>query len=210
MSEDGKLRLLDAKRTGNIVAGRGGTAKSLAYAPSSRTIYVLHSFGPDHIRLMSVDREGSLTARRERYTAAPPDKPDRLLTMVVVSPDEKFLLVGSALDELPATNPDGSAIAWVQRNGRPHSIAANAPDPDGLAVFPLGELGTLGDPVFLDAGAASPSCPLFLNHRPRQFVLGFANANGLSLATLDSDGRVSTGPSCRPTPASASRPSCAG
>ena len=142
----------------------------------------------------TVDREGSLTARRERYTAAPPDKPDRLLTMVVVSPDEKFLLVGSALDELPSGFVAGSAIAWVQRNGRPHSIAANAPDPDGLAVFPLGELGTLGDPVFLDAGAASPWCPLFLNHRPRQFVLGFANANGLSLATLDSDGRVSTGP----------------
>jgi hypothetical protein len=30
---DGQLTLLDAKRTGNIVDGRSGTAKALAYAP---------------------------------------------------------------------------------------------------------------------------------------------------------------------------------
>src|SRR5882757_7988738 len=58
VGKDGKLTLLDVKRTGNIVNGRSGTAKSLAYAPSSRTLYVLHSFGPDHLRLMSVDTEG--------------------------------------------------------------------------------------------------------------------------------------------------------
>lgn len=125
------------------MTGRGGTAKSLAYAPSSGTLYVLHSSGPDHIRLMSVDDDGGLTERPERYSAAPADKPDRLPTMVVVSPDEQFLLVGSSLDELPAANPDGTAIVWVQRNGRPHNISANAPDPDGLAVFPVGELGVL-------------------------------------------------------------------
>jgi hypothetical protein len=40
VGEDGTLTLLDVKRTGNIVTGRGGTAKSLAYAPSSGTLYV--------------------------------------------------------------------------------------------------------------------------------------------------------------------------
>jgi hypothetical protein len=195
VGEDGKLTLLDAKRTGNIVTGRGGTAKSLAYAPSTGTLYVLHSFGPDHIRLMSVDHEGTLTVRPERYSVAPPDKPDRLPTMIVVSPDEQFLLVGSSLDELPAANPDGSAIVWVQRNGGPpHKISSNAPDPDGLAIFPVDEFGALGDPLFQDAGGGSPWCPLFLNHRPNQFVLGYATADGASLATLDSDGKVSTGP----------------
>src|SRR5262249_32212199 len=53
--EDGRLALADCKPTGNPVEGRSGTAKSLAYAPSSRTLFVLHSFGPDHLRLMSVD-----------------------------------------------------------------------------------------------------------------------------------------------------------
>jgi len=60
---DGKLALLDAKRTGNVVAGRSGTAKALAYSPSRRMLYVLHSFGPDHLRLMSVHDDGGLTAR---------------------------------------------------------------------------------------------------------------------------------------------------
>jgi hypothetical protein len=47
------------------VEGRSGTAKSLVYAPSSGTLFVLHSFGPDHVRLMSVDAEGNLTPRPE-------------------------------------------------------------------------------------------------------------------------------------------------
>ena len=194
VGEDGALTLLDVQRTGNIVTGRSGTAKSLAYAPSSGTLFVLHTFGPDHIRLMSVRQDGMLTARPERYLAAPPDKPGRVTTMLTLSPDEQFLLVASALDEIPPTNPDGTPIFWVQRNGRPHSAASNAPDPDGLAVFPVGGDGTLGEPLFQDAGAASPWCPLFLNNRPGQFLLGFATANGVSLATLGSDGTVSSSP----------------
>jgi hypothetical protein len=37
VSVDGKLALLDAKRTGNVVAGRSGTAKALAYSYSHGT-----------------------------------------------------------------------------------------------------------------------------------------------------------------------------
>jgi hypothetical protein len=63
---DGKLILLDAKRTGNIVDGRSGTAKALQYSPSHKMLYVLHSFGnPNHLRLMSVDDDGNLTPRPE-------------------------------------------------------------------------------------------------------------------------------------------------
>jgi hypothetical protein len=206
VGEDGKLALLDAKRTGNVVAGPSGTAKSLAYAPTSRTLYVLHSFGPDHVRLMAVDDEGLLTLRPERYSVAPPDKPGRVATMPVVSPDERFLLVGSTLDELPAANPDGSPIVWVQRNGAPHKITSNAPDPDGLAVFPVDEDGALGDPLFQDGGGGSPWYPIFLNQRRNQFVLGFATADGVSLATLDPDGRIATGPIV-PADTSIGRPS---
>src|SRR5215471_11428473 len=99
VGEDGRLTLLDCKPTGNPVEGRSGTAKSLAYAPSSGTLFVLHSFGPDHVRLMSVDRDGKLTARPERYTVNTHDKPNRVSTMVVVSPNEKFLFVGTTFDE---------------------------------------------------------------------------------------------------------------
>src|ERR1700747_2555630 len=50
---DGCLTLVDRKPTGNAVEGKSGTAKSLAFAASKRMLYVLHSFGPDHLRLMS-------------------------------------------------------------------------------------------------------------------------------------------------------------
>ncbi|MFI5612130.1 urease accessory protein UreD [Amycolatopsis sp. NPDC051903] len=68
LGADGKLTLVDVKRTGNIVDGRSGTAKSLAFSPTTSTLYVLHSFGPDHVRLMTVDPDGKLTARDEGYT----------------------------------------------------------------------------------------------------------------------------------------------
>jgi len=90
---------LDTKPTGNAVEGKSGTAKSLAFAASKGILYVLHSFGPDHLRLMSVDREGKLTARKERYTANTQNKTDRVPTMAIVSPDGKFLLVGTTFDQ---------------------------------------------------------------------------------------------------------------
>src|SRR5215475_9296925 len=91
VKEDGRLTLVDCKPTGNPVEGRSGTAKSLAYAPSSGTLFVLHSFGADHLTLMSVDAGGKLTPRPERYTVNTHDKPNRVSTMVVVSPDEKLI-----------------------------------------------------------------------------------------------------------------------
>jgi hypothetical protein len=75
---------------------------------------VLHPFGPD-LRLMSVDGQGKLTARPERYTANTNDKTDRVPTMAVLSPDGNFLLVGTTFDVAPvrAGAPDGSPILWV-------------------------------------------------------------------------------------------------
>jgi WD40 repeat protein len=195
VDEDGRLTLLDVKPTGNAVEGRSGTAKSLAYAPSSCTLFVLHSFGPDHVRLMSVHAEGKLTARPERYTVNTHDKPNRVSTMVVVSPDEKFLFVGSTFDEPPTTNPDGSPIIWVRRpGGSLRSIASNAPDPDGLVVFPLREDGTLGIAKFHDSGGASPFYIAFLRGRPDTFILGEAVGDGCVMGTIDADGKISIGP----------------
>lgn len=194
VGSDGQLRLLDVIPTGSAVTGQLGTAKSLAYGASSRTLYVLHTIGSDNIRLMSVDDDGMLVARPESYTAAPSDKPGRLNTMVVVSPDDRFLLVGASIDQFPTVNPDGTANLWFERDGKPHSIFPNNPDGDGWAVFPIGECGRLGEPTFQDAGGSSPWCPLFLRHRPDRFAIGYATSDGVSLATLASDGRISVGP----------------
>jgi len=196
VGDDGGLTLIDAKRTGNVVSGaKTGSAKSLAYDESTGTLYVLHALGPDHLRLMSVDSEGRLAPRPERYTANTPDKSDRVATMVMLSPDAKFLIVGTTFDERATHYPDGSPILWKEReDGQLHLIASNAPDPDGLVVFPVNPHGTLGEPILQDGGGASPWFPLFLNHRPNQFLIGYAVEDGVSLATLDSDGKVSTGP----------------
>src|SRR4029077_17959376 len=125
VSEDGELTLVDTKRTGNATSGG---AKSLAYAPSSRTLFVVHTFGPGHIRLISVDGEGKLTPRPEKYSVNTMDWNNRVPTMAVLSPDVKFLFVRTTFDEFPSRkNPDGSLILWIpHKDGALHVIASNA------------------------------------------------------------------------------------
>jgi 6-phosphogluconolactonase (cycloisomerase 2 family) len=195
VGEDGKLTLIDVKRTGQTVTGRSGTAKSLAYAPSTGTLFVLHSFGPDHVRLMSVDPDGMLSVRAESYTANVEGKPRRVATMVTLSPDEQFLIVGTTFDQPAEANPDGSPILWVKgMDGMLRSVASNAPDPDGIIVFPVEGHGTLGEALVQDGGAGSPFFPAFLHHRPNTFVLGYAVGDGVAVATLGGDGRITTTP----------------
>jgi 6-phosphogluconolactonase (cycloisomerase 2 family) len=198
VGEDGRLTLLDVKPTGNPVEGKSGTAKSLAYAPASGTLFVLHSFGPDHLRLMAVDAQGKLTLRPERYTANTQDKTDRVPTMAVLSPNGKFLLVGTTFDQPIAhtgTYPDGSPILWVkQQDGKWKVIASNAPDPDGLVVFPVQEDGALGTGRFVDAKAGSPFYIAFLHGRPDTFVIGYAVGDGCAIGTISEEGKISFGP----------------
>jgi 6-phosphogluconolactonase (cycloisomerase 2 family) len=193
VDKEGGLTLRDVKRTGNT---QGGGAKSVAYAVSSRTLFVVHTFGPDHLRLMSVDDEGNLTPRQERYSVSTMDWPNRVPTMAVLSPDEKFLVLGTTFDELPSRkNPDGSLILWIPRpDGSLHSIASNAPDPDGIIVFSVGGHGTLGEPSFYDGGGASPFYIAFLHNRPDTFIIGEAVSDGLAIGRIDADGKVNVGP----------------
>jgi WD40 repeat protein len=193
VDKEGRLTLLDVKRTGNISAGG---AKSLAYAPASRTLYVVHTFGPDHLRLMSVDKEGNLTQRPEHYSMGTMEWPNRTPTMAVLSPDGKFLVLGTTFDELPTRkNPDGSLVLWIERpNGTVHTIASNAPDPDGIVVFPVGEDGALGERSFYDAGGASPFYIAFLRNRPDTFVVGMAVSDGVAMGRIDAEGKVRVGP----------------
>ncbi len=198
LDKDGRLTPLDVKRTGNPVEGKSGTAKSVVYAPAKGILYVTHSFGPDHVRLMSVDKQGKITARPERYTVNTKDKTDRVPTMAALSPDGNFLVVGTTFDRPIAHTglyPDGSPIIWVQQpDGSFKTIASNAPDPDGIVVFPVREDGTLGAASFQDGKGASPFYIAFLNGRPDTFVVGYAVGDGCALGTIDSAGNLSIGP----------------
>jgi len=198
VGKEGRLALLDTKPTGNAVEGRSGTAKSLAYDASRGMLYVLHSFGPDHLKLMSVSSDGKLMPRMERYTANTETKLNRVPTMAVLSPDGKFLLVGTTFDlpiAISGTYPDGSPILWVQGpDGKYKVVASNAPDPDGLVVFRINSDGTLGEPSFHDGGAGSPFYIAFLHNRPDTFVIGYAVGDGVAMGHIDEDGRIGIGP----------------
>jgi len=197
VGDKGRLRLIDCKPTGNAVDGKSGTAKALAYSPSKGMLYVVHSFGPDHIRLMSVTGDGKLTPRKERYTANTREKQHRVPTMGVLSPDEKFFLVGTTFDvpiAISGTYPDGSPILWVPgADGKPRSVASNAPDPDGIVIFRVSENGTLSEPSFQDGGGGSPFYIAFLHNKPDTFVIGYAVGDGVSMCRIDEDGRIGVG-----------------
>ncbi|HTB13237.1 MAG TPA: beta-propeller fold lactonase family protein [Bryobacteraceae bacterium] len=198
VGKDGRLTVLDAKPTGNAVERRSGTAKSLAYDALRGMLYVLHSFGPDHLRLMSVSSDGKLAPRTERYTANTETKLNRVPTMAVISPDGKFLLVGTTFDipiTISGTYPDGSPILWVAGpDGKYKVVASNAPDPDGLVVFRINSDGTLGGPSFHDGGAGSPFYIAFLHNRPDTFIIGYAVGDGVAMGHIDEDGRIGIGP----------------
>jgi len=197
VGDQGRLTPIDTKPTGNAVEGKSGTAKSLAYSRSKGMLYVVHSFGPDHVRLMAVSSDGKLTPRMERYTANTPEKPHRVPTMGVLSPDEKFLLVGTTFDvpiAISGTYPDGSPILWVTGpDGKTRSVASNAPDPDGIVIFRVNANGTLSDPSFQDGGGGSPFYIAFLHNRPDTFIVGYAVGDGVSMCRIDEDGRIGVG-----------------
>jgi hypothetical protein len=197
VDSEGRLTLVDCKPTGNAVKGKSGTAKSLAYSHEKGILYVVHSFGPDHLRLMTVDSEGKLTSRMERYTVNLPDKPNRVPTMGVLSPNGKFLLVGTTFDvpiAISGTYPDGSPILWVPGpDGAPRSVASNAPDPDGLVIFPVAENGTLGEASFHDGGGGSPFYIAFLHNRPDTFIIAYAVGDGIGMGHIDEEGRIGIG-----------------
>jgi hypothetical protein len=157
-------------------------------------LYVVHSFGPDHIRIMSVSGNGKLTPRMERYTCNTPDKPHRVPTHGVISPDGKFLLVGTTFDvpiAISGTYPDGSPVVWVPgTDGKLRSVASNVPDPDGIVIHRINADGTLSEGSFQDGGGGSPFYIAFLHNRPDTFVIAYAVGDGVALGRIDEDGRI--------------------
>jgi 6-phosphogluconolactonase (cycloisomerase 2 family) len=196
VSPDGKLTVIDRQPTGEPVTGRSGTAKSLAYHPQSRTLYVLHAFGPNHLRSYTVTADGKLKLRPERQSVNTATKTDRVATQAVLSPDGRFLLVDILFDAHPAANPDGS----------PNLVVANAPDPDGLVIFPVRDDGTLEKASFADAGGAGPFYIAFLNQSRDTFLNGVAVGDGALVSRIDGEGRVTNGPLV-PIDASQGKPS---
>ncbi|MEO6000440.1 MAG: hypothetical protein ABIN89_26610 [Chitinophagaceae bacterium] len=182
VADDGKLTLMDVQTTGQPVAGKSGTAKSLAYAENSHTLYVLHSFGPDHIRMFSFNN-GMFTQKPGSYTANIGDK-HRVATEIVLTPDNKFLLVNNLFDQMPGIKPDGT----------PMVVVSNMVDKDGLVVFPVNADGTLGAASFQDAGGAAGFDLAFLHGSKNNFINSYAASNGIAMCNIDAGGIVTCSP----------------
>ena len=77
-----------------------------------------------------------------------------------------------------------------------HSIASNAPDPDGIIVSPsIGADGALGEPAFCTTEEA-----LLLLHRLPEQPAGHLRSSGkqfpdgVAIGRIDADGKVNVGP----------------
>ncbi len=182
VADDGSLTLIDVQPTGQPVSGKSGTAKSLAYAENTHTLYVCHAFGPDHIRMFSVNN-GKLTQKPGSYTANIGDK-HRVTTEIVLTPDAKFLMVNNLFDQRPRKNPDGTPII----------VVANAVDKDGLVVFPVNADGSLGTATFQDAGGAAGFDLAFLHGSNNKFINCYAATGGVAMCSIDASGKVTCSP----------------
>ena len=182
VGDDGRLTLIDVQPTGQPVTGKSGTAKSLAYAENTHTLYVCHAFGPDHIHMFSV-KDGKLTQKGGSYTVNVGDK-HRIPTEIILSPDNKFLMVDILFDQMPGKNPDGTPIV----------VVANMVDKDGLVIFPVNADGSLGMANFTDAGGATGFDMAFLHGSNNTFINSYAGSGGIAMCTIDASGKVTCAP----------------
>lgn len=182
----GELTLVDVETTGNPVRGTSGTAKTLAYAPRTGTLYVGHAFGPDHIRLFSV-KEGKLTLRPQQYSVNTPTKSDRVMTQIVLTPDSQFLMGTLLFDHEPKVDHEGDP------NGMDVAVS-NAKDKDGLVVFPVKANGDLGEAQIVDAGGPAAFATVFLHGSKDTFVTAYAGGDGLTMGKINSSGQVTHSP----------------
>lgn len=182
----GRLTLVDVEATDKLVRGKSGTAKTLAYAPRTGTLYVGHAFGPDHIRLFSV-KEGKLTRRSGSYSVNTPTKRDRVMTQIVLTPDSRFMMATLLFDHEPK----------VYHSGHPNGMdvaVSNKEDKDGLVVFPVKDNGDLGKPQIVDAGGAAAFATAFLHGSNDTFVTAYAGGNGLTMGRISPSGEVTHSP----------------
>ena len=172
---DGMLTLTDTKGTGNEVTGMSGTANSLAYNDADGTLYVSHSFGPNHIRIFTA-MGGKLTLRpQSKSVNLPMSMTDRVPTQIVLTPDNRFL------------------IAAVLFDARPSEAGLTLAKEKTLVTFPVTMGGALGEPIFNEAGGITPFANAFLNGNANTFVTVLAAESAAVLSTIAANGNVMSG-----------------
>jgi 6-phosphogluconolactonase (cycloisomerase 2 family) len=175
---DGMLALTDTQSTGNELSGMSGTANSLAYNDADGTLYVLHSFGPDHIRVFTA-MGGKLMLRPQARTVNAPGLSDRVPTQIVLTPDNKFLLASVLFDARPS---EAGLVLAKEKT---------------LVTFPIMMGGALGEPMFNEAGGITPFASCFLNGSIDTFITVLAAESSAVVSSIASDGMVKSGKSAK-------------
>ena len=165
------LSLCDTQSTGNEVSGMSGTANSLAYNDADQALYVSHSFGPSHIRTFTA-MGGKLTLRPAARSVNLPGLADRVPTQIVLTPDNRFLLASVLFDARPGN--DGLVLAKEKT----------------LVTFPVTMGGSLGEPLFNEAGGITPFASCFLHGRSDTFVTVLAAESSAVLSTISANGNI--------------------
>jgi 6-phosphogluconolactonase (cycloisomerase 2 family) len=173
IESNGKLKLADTKST------NGKVPCSLAFNDKSNVLYVLHSYGPDQIKLFKVD-EGKLHLMDESYSINYGAFTDRLPSSILLSPDGKYLITSILYNQ----------IIRDQHHKIKKVVAANEDTKDGLMVFPVMEKGTLGTVVMNSSGGAGPFGSRFLHNSNTHFVTTLDDGNGVVFNRLDANGSV--------------------
>lgn len=171
---NGKLTLMD-----NQASGEANSLNSLSYNDKAGVLYALHSFGPNHVSVLKVDRHMKLNQTQQKYTINTRKDKDRIPTQICISPDGKFVLVDVLFNARPVGGDNGPILS-----------PSNATTKDGVVVFPVKKDGSLGSAIINDSGTPTPFSMRFLRGSDKMFINTFAAGNGAGLSRLEADGTI--------------------
>ena len=176
MESDGKLKLVD-----NTSTGESGTTNSVAVNMDGSKAYALHSFGPNHIKELTM-MNGKLTVADRSSTVNTATAKDRIPTQAILTPDGRHLLVDVIFNARPKPGEDG-----------PMLTPANKMTKDGIVMFDIMPGGQLGPAKIMDSGVPTPFSLQFLKNGTNDFVNTFAAGNGAALSKIE-NGAIKTYP----------------
>ncbi|HCR1139881.1 TPA: beta-propeller fold lactonase family protein [Klebsiella aerogenes] len=165
IDDNGIPVLLDTAKTG------GHTPNTLAYDDDTRTLYVGHLYGPEHIRAMKVNNDklallpGDLSVDTDNIKG-------RILSSIALSSDLDYLIATVLAEPVPGKK----GIKGAQKKA--------------LLVIKTGKGMLPGKGIFQDANGVEPFTSFFLTSRKNLFLTTYAVTNTLGLGRLNELGGI--------------------
>jgi hypothetical protein len=165
INDSGMPVLLDTLKT------QGKTPNTLAYDDTTRTLFVGHLYGPEHIKSMRVNND-TLTLLPGGRSVDTDKVTGRILSNITLSPAKNYLVATVLADP----GSEGKGLKGAKKQA-----FLNLKITDGT----LPSVGT-----FQDAGGVEPFTSLFLKSGKNMFLTTYAESNTLGLNQLNEMGGV--------------------